>query len=185
MDTGFIIRDEFAKHFVTCTVVFWIDIFSRQQYKDILINSFKYCQDNFGLKVNGYVIMSNHIHAILQSETGKLTETITAFKKYTGHTIMNTINEIPESRKEWLLNQFAHAAIVNQRKSEHQFWMSGNRPMELVTGNFFWQKLNYIHFNPVRAGIVDNPEDYVYSSARDYMGVEGKLKIDLVDWVRW
>jgi len=57
--------------------------------------------------------------------------------------------------------------------------------MELVTGNFFWQKLNYIHFNPVRAGIVDNPEDYVYSSARDYMGVEGKLKIDLVDWVRW
>lgn len=185
MKDGFIIRDPYAKHFVTLSVVYWIDIFSRQLYRDIVIDSLKYCQEHMGLTINGYVIMSNHIHAILQSQPGKLSETITSFKKFTGAKFIQSIFECSESRRDWLLNQFTHASIVHNRNSKHQIWVNGNRPMTLTTGTFFWQKLNYIHNNPVRAGIVDNPEDYIYSSARNYLGREGKLKIDLVDWVKW
>ncbi len=185
MKDGYIIRDPYAKHFVTLSVVYWIDIFSRQLYRDIVIDSFKYCQENMGLTINGYVIMSNHIHAILQSQNGKLSQTITSFKKFTGAKFIQSIFDCPESRRVWLLNQFAHASIVHNRNSSHQIWVNGNRPMSLTTGTFFWQKLNYIHNNPVRAGIVDNPEDYIYSSARNYLGREGKLKIELVDWVKW
>ena len=185
MKDGYIIRDPYAKHFVTLSVVYWIDIFSRQLYRDIVIDSFKYCQEHMGLTINGYVIMSNHIHAILQCQNGKLSQTITSFKKFTGTKFIQSILDCPESRRVWLLNQFAHASIVHNRNSSHQIWVNGNRPMSLTTGTFFWQKLNYIHNNPVRAGIVDNPEDYIYSSARNYLGREGKLKIELVDWVKW
>ncbi|HEX5152617.1 MAG TPA: hypothetical protein VFW07_14300 [Parafilimonas sp.] len=44
-----------------------------------------------------------------------------------------------------------------------------------------WQKLDYIHGNPVKAGFVEKPEDYLYSSARNYYGMKGLIDIDMLD----
>ena len=67
-----------------------------------------------------------------------------------------------------MLELFRKAGAANSRNSEYQFWRQDNHPMELYSAAFIFQKLNYIHNNPVEAGIVDRPEHYLYSSARDY-----------------
>ncbi len=83
MHTGYIIRNQDRPHFITCTVINWIDVFTRKTYCDIVIDSLAYCIKEKGLILYGYVIMSNHIHLIVQSSKGKLSELIRDFKKFT------------------------------------------------------------------------------------------------------
>ena len=91
------------------------------------------------------------------------------FKKFTSKKIIDAIisNE-HENRKEWMLEIFKTAGKENSRNSDYQFWRQDNQPKECYSPAFTVQKLNYIHNNPVEAGIVDKPEEYLYSSARDY-----------------
>ena len=83
MKEGYLIRNQTLPHFITATVVDWIDIFTRQTYRDSVIESLDYCIKNKGMILYGYVIMSNHIHLIIQSEDGKLSDLIRDFKKFT------------------------------------------------------------------------------------------------------
>jgi len=69
----------------------------------------------------------------------------------------------------------------NSQNSEFQLWQQDNHPIELFDQKILRQKLDYIHNNPVEAGIVEHPEEYLYSSARDYYGLPGLLEIMLVD----
>ena len=64
---GYKIRDQSSTHFLTFTVMGWIDIFSRKRYRDIIIDSLNYCRANKGLQIGGYVIMTNHICRNLHS----------------------------------------------------------------------------------------------------------------------
>jgi REP element-mobilizing transposase RayT len=155
-------------------------VFSRQRYRDILIESFKFSQENKGLKVYAFVIMSNHVHCILSADGDNLSDIIGAFKSFTAKKIINSIvNEPGESRKEWMIGQMKYVAKARKAGSEHQFWAEGNHPVPLYNNEFFIQKLNYIHQNPVRAGIVKLPEHYVYSSASVYCGESCLLDICL------
>ena len=165
MSTGYQITDQSAIYFVTNTVVDWVDVFTRQSYRDIVIDSLNYCCKNKGLKIYAYVIMSNHLHLIVQSETGHLSDTIRDYKRFTATAIIETIATQPESRSEWMLHRFKWNGSNNIRNSANQFWIQDNRPEVIFTPDFFMQKLNYIHENPVRAGIVGKAEDYLYSSA--------------------
>lgn len=90
---GYKIRDQDAYHFLTFTVVGWIDIFSRQCYRDIIINSFKYCQEHKGLKIGAWVIMSNHIHVIWKAQHNNLSDVIRDFKTFTSKAISKQINQ--------------------------------------------------------------------------------------------
>ncbi len=179
---GYQIRDQSAKHFLTFQVVDWVDIFTRQIYRDIILESFEFCRKEKGLLLNGYVIMSNHVHAIVQSSIGDLSKTVASFKKYTALKIIRTIPNINESREDWMLKRFEFAARSNKRSEVHQFWTHDNHPMEIYSQDFFSQKLNYIHQNPVRAGIVDEAEHYLYSSARNYSNWIPLIKMDVVDF---
>ncbi|PZF72464.1 REP-associated tyrosine transposase [Taibaiella soli] len=161
MTTGYQIRDQSLAYFVTFTIADWVDIFTRRIYKDIIMASLDYCIKNKELVVLGYVIMSNHVHLILSSRNGKLSDTIRDFKKYTANQILSTIEDSPESRREWMLHRFKWNAANHQRNSHYQVWTHENHAIEIRTKHFFEQKLNYIHQNPVRAGLVDFPEDYV------------------------
>ena len=155
-------------YFVTLTVVGWIDIFTRQKYADILIENLKYCQLKEGLKIYAYVIMSNHIHIIAKRENSSLnlTELLGRFKSFTAKKIINELEEDNhESRKEWLLYLFKFYAKNNKQCSKHHFWHYTNHPVELYTNEVIDQKINYIHQNPVRAGIVTDEAYYFYSSA--------------------
>ncbi|MEM6318622.1 MAG: transposase [Bacteroidota bacterium] len=122
-------------HFLTLTVVGWIDVFTRAAYRDILIDSLKHCMEKKGLVIYAYVIMSNHVHLIAQSVSQKqtLSDIIRDFKSFTAKQINKQIQTIKtgESRREWLTYLFSFFARGNQRNRTFQFWQSDNHPIEL------------------------------------------------------
>jgi len=113
--------------------------------------------------------MTNPLHLILSAKNENLSDVLGDFKKFTSKKLIKAIKDNPkESRKEWMLEIFSREGQKNSRNKENQFWRQDNRPMELYSPAFVFQKTNYIHQNPVEAGIVEKPEHYLYSSARDY-----------------
>ncbi|MFV8357165.1 REP-associated tyrosine transposase [Flavobacterium sp. XS1P32] len=166
---------------MTFTVVDWIDVFTRQTYKDVIIKSLDYCIHNKGMILYGYVIMSNHIHMIIQSQEATLSDLIRDFKKFTAKSILEKIQNSPESRREWMLERFKLATESHSRNKNYQFWQYGNHPEEVYSNKFMWTKLDYIHLNPVRAGIVEKASHYIYSSASNYVSDSGLLKIEKAD----
>ena len=138
MKEGYVIRDQTLPHFITATVIDWIDVFTRQAYRDIVIESLDYCIKNKGMILYGYVIMSNHIHLIIQSEEGKLSDLIRDFKKFTAKSILEKIQNSPESRKEWMLERFKFAAQTHSRNKDYQFYFVSS-PFRLG-----WQYGNHI-----------------------------------------
>jgi len=181
MEEGYIIRDQKLPHFITVTVVDWIDVFSRKVYRDEVIASLDYCIKNKGMVLYGYVIMSNHIHMVVKSNDGKLSDLIRDFKKYTAKTILSKIQSEPESRREWMLERFRLATESHSRNKIFQFWQYGNHPEEIYTSHFMWSKLDYIHLNPVRAGLVEKASHYLYSSASNYVNDVGLVFIEKAD----
>jgi REP element-mobilizing transposase RayT len=181
MKEGYTIKEQEKAHFITATVVDWIDVFSRKNYRDSIIECFDYCIKNKGMILYGYVIMSNHIHMIIQSNDGKLSDLLRDFKKFTAKTILEKIQSEPESRREWMLERFKLATETHSRNKNYQFWQYGNHAEEIFTEQFLWSKLDYIHMNPVRAGIVIKMDDYVYSSASNYMNVTGIIQVEIVE----
>ncbi len=131
MHTGYIIRNQDRPHFITCTVVNWIDVFTRKSYRDIIIQSLAYCIKEKGMILYGYVIMSNHIHLIVQSSQGKISALIRDFKKFTATQILQAIQNEPESRREWMMELFSKATETHQRNKNLQFWKYGNHPEEI------------------------------------------------------
>lgn len=178
---GYLIRDQSKTHFITATVVDWVDVFSRKSYKESVIESLQYCIKNKGMILYGYVIMSNHVHLIIQSEESKLSDLIRDFKKFTARSILNMIETEQESRADWMLKRFEFACKSNSRNKKYQFWQYGNHSEEIFSEKFFWSKLDYIHLNPVRAGIVLKASHYVYSSASNYVNGNGIIEITKVD----
>lgn len=162
-------------YFVTLTVVGWIDVFTRYEYVQELINNLKYCQKNKGLKIYTYVIMSNHMHMIASVENGTLGAFLRDFKSYTSKKIIELIkNSTIESRKDWMLELFERFGSLNPDNKTYQFWQNTNHPIELWNSNVIDQKVEYIHNNPVKAGIVEKAEEYKYSSAYDF----SEIKVD-------
>jgi hypothetical protein len=103
------------------------------------------------------------------------------FKKFIAKSILDKIKNSPESRKEWMLERFKLAAQSHQRNKEFQFWQYGNHAEEIYTNKFMWSKLDYLHLNPVRAGLVAKASDYIYSSANNYVNDYGLLVIEKAD----
>jgi REP element-mobilizing transposase RayT len=181
MSTGYQIQDQSALHYLTIQVVDWIDVFTRQAYRDIVLESLRYCQQNKGLQVLGYVIMPNHIHLIANSSSGELSNTLRDFKKFTAKNIIENVVEGNESRKEWMLNRFQFNAQRHSRNENYQMWAHENHALVVYSPQFALEKLEYLHSNPVRAGFVRKPEDYIYSSASNYAGTESALGIVKLD----
>ena len=181
MKEGYIIRDQEKAHFITCTVVDWIDVFTRRNYRDLVISSLQYCIKEKNMLLYGYVIMSNHIHLIVQSKDSKLSDLIRDFKKFTAKNILESIQSEPESRRDWMLERFQKATETHGRNKNYQFWQYGNHAEEIFTLPFLWNKLHYIHLNPVRAGWVEKAHHYLYSSASNYVMGKGLLEIELAD----
>ena len=172
MSNGYKISEQDELHYVTFQVVRWIDIFTRKVYRDIVIDSFRFCQEKKGLEIYAFVVMSNRIHAILRSSNGRLSDTIKEFKSFTAKKILEQITNENESRREWMLSEFEFAARKHKRNEKYQIWTHENHPVILYGNTLIQQRINYIHDNPVRSGIVAKQEDYLYSSARAYAGLD-------------
>jgi putative transposase len=180
MSSKYKVGEDAIAHFVTFSVIGWIDVFSRETYKEILINSLRFCQENKGLKLHAWIIMTNHVHLIVSSDSNKIEWLVRDIKKYSSKQIIAAIREnSTESRKEWMLNLFSYAGKSNSNNKEFQFWKQDYHPIELDTAIKARDRLDYLHENPVRSGLVWESWHYKYSSAVDYYTNErGLLKIE-------
>ena len=134
---GYKISNQNALHYLTLTTVGWVDVFTRQCYRDIVLESLAYCQREKGLILHAYVIMSNHIHMIAQAQApSRLSDILRDFKKFTSAMIIKSIQEESESRRDWLLLLFRYHARFNKNNSVHQLWQSDNHPIELYSPDF-------------------------------------------------
>lgn len=176
------IHNQEKLYFVTFTVIEWLDVFVNEEYRDIFLRSVKFCQKEKGLEVYAWCIMTNHVHMIIGTEGKmKLEDIIRDLKSFTSRQIRKAIETSKGSRKVWMLNRMKTAGHLNRRNKDFQFWQQHNYPIELSDNNMMDQRLNYIHNNPVKAGFVSRPEDWLYSSARDYCGENGLLEILFIE----
>ena len=169
-------------YFVTSTVVDWIDVFTRDIYSNILLDSFRFCQKNQGLQLHAWVLMPNHFHLICSfinnANPGMVLKNI---KSFTAIKIIDAIIKNPqESRKEWMLDLFEKNGKKIKSNHRFQFWQHENHPILLNNREVYNQKLVYVHENPERAGFVKQPQDWKNSSAIDYCSMDGKGLLELV-----
>lgn len=160
--------------FVTSTIVEWIPVFTNEKYFQILADSITYCQTNKGLKVMAYVILDNHFHMVCKDE--KLKDTMRSLKGFTADKLLETLES---DGKIWLLNQLSYYKKKHKTCSNYQVWQESFHPKEILTDEILQQKVDYIHFNPVKRGYVSEPEYWRYSSASYYyLNKQGPVRVD-------
>lgn len=171
-------HDNDKLYFISFATVNWIDVFVREEYMKIVIDSWKFCQEKKGLEIYGWCIMPSHIHMIIGSNKNKLEDIVRDMKKHTSSELKTAIkNNASESRKEWIIWIMEAAGKKNGNNNDWQFWQQHNKPLEIKDQEMFDRTLEYIHLNPVVAGFVTKPEDWKYSSARDFCGMKGIIDL--------
>lgn len=167
-------------YFLTLTVVDWVDVFTRPVYRQIFTDSLYYCITCKGLEVYAWVLMSNHAHLVAAAQQGfKLSDIMRDMKKYTSKKIVGEIQIANESRREWMLYRFEYSGKFDPKIKNYRFWQEGNFPRECISDKMLRQKIDYVHENPVRAGIVSAAHHYLHSSAMDYAGEKGLIPVTL------
>ena len=163
-------------HFLTCTVVEWLPVFTRQQAVQILLDSWTHLQHRDGLRLYGFVVLENHLHAVAQASD--LPSTWSRFKSFTAHGVIDLLQR---QGAEALLKRLRFARKAHRDDRQHQLWQEGAHPQAIEGEAMLRQKLEYIHQNPVKRGYVDEPEHWRWSSARNYAGREGLIEV-VTDW---
>jgi len=166
-------------YFVSFARVYWIDVFVRPLYCDILVESLIYCKDNLGLELYCWCIMPSHVHLIFRAKEHNPDVLLGRFKEHTSKQIVKAIRaNSQESRREWMLWMFERAGSKSSNVKGSQFWQHNNKPIELWSVEVIEQKADYLHDNPVVAGFVNEAWHWKYSSATDYSGGKGLIEID-------
>lgn len=174
--TCYKIWEKDAPHFLTCTVVNWIPLFSNPENAAIVLDALLWLQEQNRLKLFGYVLMENHLHLVASSEN--LGKTMAGFKSYTARRIIDRLQKHDEKN---LLAQLSYFKLPHKVDREYQLWQEGSHPQLIQDETMMRQKLTYIHQNPVRRGYVDEPVHWRYSSARNYEGLPGVIPVSL-EW---
>jgi REP element-mobilizing transposase RayT len=170
------IHDNAYPHFFTCTVVEWLPVFTRQESVQIILDSWSFLQREGRLTLFAYVILENHLHFIAASKD--LSNEIGDFKSYTARRLLDLL---ASAGAKTLLDQFAFRKPKYKSDREYQFWQEGSHPEQISNADIMRQKIEYIHYNPVKRGYVDVPEHWRYSSARNYAGLPGLVDV-CADW---
>ncbi len=167
-------------HFITSTVVRWLPIFTSEPYLKIITDSLQFCRENKGLLVHGYVVMPTHLHLIGSADDQHdLSGTMRDFRRHTSKAITAQLEADENRLFLYVLGKAAEAQ--GRADTKYKVWSDDLHPESLVSEKFFLQKLNYIHDNPVRKGLVTRPEHWCYSSARAWIEeVPEPIEIDLL-----
>lgn len=169
-------------YFISFATVYWLDIFVREIYSDIMTDSLNYCVEEKQMKIYSWCLMPSHMHLIFTAADKQPGELIRSFKTFTSKKIQTAIEEnVQESRREWLLWMMERAASIKSNVKKRQLWQHENHPIEVWDKTVIQQKLDYVHNNPVAAGFVSEAWHWKYSSAIDYSGGKGLVKIDFLD----
>ena len=166
---------QYHPQYFTATILEWQHLLKPDKYKDIIIQSLKFFVKEKRIELNAFAIMSNHIHLIWQIQAGHKTENVQRdFLKYTSQTIIRDL----ELNHVEVLKVFE----VNLKDRKYQVWQRNPLSIDLWTKEVYIQKMEYIHNNPVTAGICSYPEQYKYSSAKFYETGEDEFGM-LTHWV--
>ena len=164
-----IFTDMHYAYFVTWTLVDWVNLFDKELYRNIVLESLNYLPIEKKTQLNAFVVMPSHIHAILWPEIEiNLSDVIRDFKRFTSR----KISQEAETRNATeSLKVFEKARSENRAQdvSKYQVWQEGSHPEAIFTEKFARQKMDYIHMNPVKAGLVKTADEWPYSSARAYL----------------
>ena len=170
--TRFRFGDSEKPHFLTATVVEWLPVFARPEIVDIVVQSIRFAREQRGVRVFAYVIMEHHMHMVAGAEN--LPELFQRFKSYTARQAIDTLTKMKHpaaERMRWVKKS-------HKRETKSQFWQEGHRPRALECKEEMQRAVDYVHMNPVKRGYVDLPEQWRYSSARDYAGTPGLVEVD-------
>jgi len=166
-------------YFITTTLSGFVELFSQDEYAQILIRNLNFYREKFEFKLLAYVIMPHHLHLIiLPGSKGNISEIIRDFKKYTAKEIIQLLEE---ERQFDILGIFHETAQRYHPKEtrKYQVWEDRFDDLALYSDKIFRTKLDYIHNNPVKEGLVNSSSDYLYSSARNYnSGDHSVIRVD-------
>ncbi len=159
-------------HFLTCTVVEWLPVFTCPEAAELVFSSWRYLQAKQGLRLYGFVILENHLHAVARADD--LPVTWARFKSYTARQLLDLL--VARGR-EGILQRMRFVPKAHRHDRQYQFWQEGSHPQAIEGEEMLLQKLEYIHGNPVRRGYVEQPEHWLWSSARNYAGLDGCVEV--------
>ena len=165
-------------HFVTFTIVRWYPVFVSGPYLRIILDSLEFMRKNRGLLVHAYVIMPTHVHAIVCAIGDDLSEIVRDFKRFTARGIEEQSKRDGNKLLSWL---FVNSDRDSRAKSK--VWQDEFHPEVVFTRDFFVQKADYIHANPIRKGLIADATQYYYSSAAAFDRAE--TEPFEVDWLEW
>ena len=172
MRTRYKIADDAYPHFLTCTVVGWLPVFTRPETVQIVLDSLQFLQQRGRLVLYGYVILENHLHLVASAK--ELGREIGDFKSFTARRIIDLLEQ---RRVRMILQQLEYWKAAFKDDRTYQFWQEGSHPQQIQTDEMMRQKLEYIHNNPVERGFVDDPTHWRYSSARNCAGMQGLIPV--------
>ena len=167
-------EEEHYPYFITCSILFGLPIFSNPLAAEVAMKNLQFLSRHCAGTIYAYVIMENHMHAILKSDN--LGAKISRFKSFTARNIIDLFKE--NGHGEWL-RRLRTVKPRRRKDRRYQLWKNGYHPKQVFNDEVMWQKLEYIHNNPVKRGYVERPEQWRYSSLHDYLGKAGPVPVTL------
>ena len=168
--------DDHYPHFMTATVVAWLPVFSNPCFANVILNSWRFLQKQREIDILAFVIMENHLHWIAVGP--QLNKRVGEFKSFTAKSI---VEEMQKQQFQTLLQELKYYKLRHKADQTHQLWQEGSHPQVIETEEVMWQKIEYVHNNPLRRGYVDDPMHWRYSSARSYAGQDCVIDV-CTDW---
>ena len=170
-------------YFLTLNTVDKIDVFNRPAYKQVVADALNYFVETQGLSIYAWCLMTSHLHLIIRTKDASAPAYFERdFKKYTTPAVLKTIEMEMDFRRDWMLRHFEEYRKSLQRKEKFHLWEDCSSPLRIdcKQPGTLLERIVHIHENPVRERIVEQPEAYLYSSARDYTGRPGLVRTRVV-----
>lgn len=160
-----------ALHFVTGNINHSLRVFEQAACCVAFIEICSKLREEWPFKLVSYVLMPDHIHLIVNPRDGRIRELTGALKSLAAQRIIREANGVSFLKE-----------TPDADGSIHQVWQESFKALPLWSDWMIWQKINYIHNNPVKAGLVKSAADYRWSSFRSYYFEECEpIRVD-TDW---
>ena len=169
----YVITEPDKPHFMTCTVMEWLPVFTRPETVQIILDCWQYQRENEGFKLYGFVVLENHLHFIAQAP--RLDKCVSSFKSFTARKL---IDYLQAHHVEQILKRLRFSKRAHKFDREYQFWQEGAHAEMVFSDDIMREKLKYIHENPVKRGYVNRAEYWRCSSASYYEGLGGVIDVD-------
>lgn len=172
-----------ACYFLTLNTVDRIDVFVRPAYKEIIVKALNHFVEESAVNIYSWCLMSSHLHLLIGTRQDNGPAYFERdFKKYTTPALIKAIDMEADLRREWMLQRFEDYSKSLKRLEKMSLWQGCSSPLHIDTSQpgLLLDRIELIHENPVKEKVVDTPEMYLYSSARDYAGGKGMVKVKVL-----